>query len=138
MVLIFLIAGSAVTGCAVAPSNPWDDVEVDLSPAVRPDRLPDRPIPVVHPDGFLYDREGLQALDEYFTLAEAAEDIAHLNADEIDQLKRASKALIEAGQAQRRQTEITKDILEDERRHHAWEKAGLYVIMLLGLGAATL
>lgn len=126
-------------GCAATPTpDPWQGIEIDETPAVQCDYLPDRPIPDIVGDRFTYDRDGINQLDEYFILAEACYDIQRATANQVDELKSAAKELVQAGQSQRRVADLRQQIIEDERRQHWLEKAGLYVIMLFGLGAAAL
>ena len=138
----FLVAGSlliALSACASAPpSNPWDDLEVDTGSAVRPYPLPDRPDVIVTPDGLLLDREAVETLDDYFIIAEGNTDIAEAHAAQVNELRAASASLIEAGRAQRQQAEILRATLQDTRRQCVYEKASLYALILIGLGASTL
>lgn len=132
-----ILCFAVLTGCATQSVNPWETIDVDETPAVRPDTLPARPIPMVIEEGLLYDRQQINDLDAYFIAAEAAEDIANANADQVNELKRASASLVEAGAAQRRQTEIVREILSDTRRQCAMEKTGLTLLTLLSLGVAA-
>ena len=137
--LILCLVGSSLTGCATAPDeNVWIGIDVPADPAVRPDPLPDRPIPLIRDGGLLFTGDQIRALEEYFILAESAEDIAHANADQIDELRKAAAALVDAGEAQFKVAAIRRQIIEEERRQHTFEKVGLYGIILAVIGVAAL
>lgn len=138
MLLMFCLGGSVLTGCATVSPNPWTPLDADTSETTTCDPLPDKPIPDIQGDTFVYDGQGTAELDQYFILAEACEKIANAHAKQIDQLKQAASSLVEAGKAQRRVADLRAEIIAEERRKHWIEKAGLYAIIALGIGAASL
>ena len=141
--LTLLAAGASLSlaSCATAPTpDPWADLEVDQTEAQRPVRLPEWPDETSFTeDEITFDLSGARALSAYRATGEGNTEIADANAEQIDELRKAAAALVEAGQAQRRVADLRLEILQEERRHHAWERAGYWTGMLLVIiGAAAL
>ena len=86
----------------------------------------------------MFDLSGARALEAYRVAGAGNTEVALEHAAQIDELHTAAGALVEAGQAQRRVADLRLEILEEERRHHTIEKISLYLLALLGLGAAAL
>jgi hypothetical protein len=100
--------------------------------------LPDQCPFTVTDDGFLYGRTGVDCLESYFIIAEGNTDIGEALSKQVALLKQERNELILAGRSQRKVADLRQNIIEQERRQHWFEKAGLYAIMLFGLGAAAL
>lgn len=124
------------TGCATTPEpNPWD-LQVGTTPATQPFRLPNKCIPSeVTDNAAIFNVQGIQCLQGYYEIAEANTVIAGAHADQVDRLKDSVTALNEAGAAQRRVADIRKQILEEERKHHFFEKLGLWGLVALSISA---
>ncbi len=127
MLKTFLLAG-VLSGCATAAPDPWQGLDVTLSPATAPIHcvlpLPDEVIG----QSIVY--ETSHALEAYRVCSEANEAIVIQHALQIGQLKLARKGLTEAGQAQRRIADMRQTMLEDERRHNFFKSIGLYVVII--------
>ena len=159
---ISLIAGVSLSGCATQPPpNPWESLEPPSGNAVKPIECGDFPFPsavymkdqpVLDENGrqvkridntrffyaedlIVYDNAAVNALEAYRTCSEANYSIAETHAMQIDELKLATRGLIDAGKAQRRISDMRAEIIEDERRHNFYEKISLYAI-ILGLSFA--
>jgi len=106
-------------GCATPPTpDPWQDIEVPTERAERPLRLPQFPDPVnLTNDSVTFDLDGANAISGYIIIAEANTDLVREHSEQIDDLRSASKYLVEAGKAQRRVADLRLEILEEERRH---------------------
>lgn len=131
-ILILLL----LAGCAAAPVNPWDTVEVPTEPAITPLDCSEWPLPVDFTDTSLaFDLDGARLLDAYRACAEANAVIASENAKALDKTNEAVRDLVDAGQAQRRIAEMRAEMLDDERKHHFWQSIGYYVV-IIGLGLA--
>lgn len=116
------------SGCATVTPDPWQDLDVDLSPATEPLYcVMPRPDEVVG-QSIVYTTA--HALEAYRVCSEANEAIASEHAQQIDQLKISRKGLTEAGQAQRQISEMRDEMLRDERKHNFFEKIGLYVLVI--------
>lgn len=128
----YLIILALLSGCATTP-NPWQDLDVDLSPATDPIHcvLP-RPDEVVG-QSIVY--TSAHALEAYRVCSEANEAIASEHVQQIGQLKLARKGLTEAGQAQRHIADMKQEMLDDERKHNFVTSIG-YWIVIIGMGAA--
>jgi len=141
--LTLLAVGASLSlssGCATAPaSDPWAKVEVDLTPAERPVRLPEWPQETSFTeDEVTFDLSGARALEAYRVTGEGNTELAEEHAAQIDDLKDAAATLIETGQAQRRVADLRLEILQEERRHHFIEKITLYAGAILILGVSAL
>lgn len=141
--LILLAAGASLllsSGCATTPApDPWADVEVDQTAAQLPVRLPEWPQETSFTeDEVTFDLSGARALAAYRVVGEGNTELAEEHAAQIDDLKEAAAALVEAGRAQRRVADLRLEILQEERRHHLIEKITMYAGALLLLGAAAL
>jgi hypothetical protein len=111
-------------------------LDTDISPATTPLDCGTFPFPSeTYKTHVVYDKAGLNDLNAYRTCSEANEAIVSEHAQQIGQLKLARKGLTEAGQAQRRISDMKEQMLEDERRHNLWQTSGLYVV-ILALGFA--
>lgn len=125
-----------LTGCATQAPNPWEGLTVELTPATIPLDCGSFPVPAEATDSmFVYDVQGANDLNDYRQCSEDNEAIAGEHAKQINQLKIAKKALVEAGQSQRNIADLRQTMLEDERRHHFWSSIG-YWIAIVGMGAA--
>lgn len=126
--LTFLLVG-VLSGCASVPPNPWADLEQDTTAATEPldcvMPLPDR----VEGQSIVYD--SAVPLEEYRVCSEANQQIAGEHVETIDQLQIANAGLIEAGKAQHNIAAMKQEMLEDERRHHAWQTVG-FILMIIG------
>ena len=130
---LFLI-GISLSGCAVAPPNPWEAVTVDETETATPIPLPALPAPVVVGDRLELDAEQAAQIRDFAIIARANTEMAAEYARAIDDRKVANTALIEAGKAQRMQSEMRREMLEDERKHNLWNNLLLYgVIIVMGV-----
>jgi len=80
-------------------------------------------------DAIVYDQAGTNDLEAYRVCAEANEFLVSEHAQQIGQLKVTRRALVEAGQSQRRIAEMRLTMLEDERRHHLWSNIGYWILI---------
>ncbi len=88
-------------------------------------------------DSVTFDLDGANAISAYIVTSEANTGIAYEHSEQIDDLRVATKALVDAGKAQRRVADLRKEILEEERRHWFWEKTGYWAgFLIIGLGLA--
>ena len=133
LALLFLIG--VLSGCVSAPAeNPWDGLTVETDPATAPIDCGAFPVPTGATDAeIMYDKAGTNDLEVYRVCSEANEGIAAEHAAQIGQLKLARKGLTEAGQAQRRVSDLKGEILQEERQHMFWERIGLWVIAIAGV-----
>ena len=136
---ILWTAGALLSGCISAPApNPWDTVDVAPTATTRPLPLGKFPQPASFDDNTItYDASGVGELDAYRDRAEANTIVADSHADQVIELKAATRALVEAGKAQRRVADLNKEILADERRHWFWERLSYWAGLIL-IGASTL
>ncbi len=77
-----------------------------------------------------YDEAGTNALEAYRVCSEANQDNVDEHAAQIQQLKVARAALVDAGKAQRNIANMRQQMLEDERRHHFWQSLGYWVLIV--------
>jgi len=128
-----------LAGCATPPSpDPWTDIQVPTARAEKPLSLPEFPSPAsMTTDTVTFDIEGANAVSAYIVVAEANTDIAYQHSEQIDDLRAASRYLVDAGKAQRKVADLRLEILEEERRHWMFEKAA-YIggFLLIGLAVA--
>ena len=89
-------------------------------------------------DTVTFDLQGATALLKFQTAAEGNTEIAAAHAAQITELQKALAGMLEAGRAQRRISDLRLEILQEERRHNAIEKIGLYALMIAALGVAAL
>lgn len=129
----YLIILALLSGCATTAPNPWQGLDVDLSPAANPIHcvLP-RPDEIIG-QSIVY--ESAHALEVYRVCSEANEAIVIEHAAQIGQLKIARKGLVEAGQAQRHIADMREQMLADERKHNFFQSIGLYAV-IIGMGFA--
>ena len=134
--LLSLISSALVASCATQSPNPWQGLEVETQRAAIPLDCLRFPLPSeTIGDTVVYDVSGLNALNAYRQCSEANEAIAYEHAQQIDQLKIARKALVEAGRAQRNIADMKEQMLMDERRYHFFQSIGLYMV-IIGMGLA--
>lgn len=131
---LFLV-GVLISGCSTVQTNPWDDIELDEDPVEAPLALPELPKPTIVGDQVVLDASQASRIREYGIIARANTMMAQEYSTSINERKRANTALVEAGQAQRVQSEMRLQMLQDERRHNAWTSIG-YWIIIIGLGTA--
>ena len=127
MFATFFLVG-VLSGCAVQPENPWQDLTVEVEPATEPLEcvmpLPDG----VVGQSIVY--ETAHALEAYRVCSEANEALAGEHVAQIQQLKIARQNLVEAGQAQRHIADMRQEMLQDERQHHFWTSIGYWVVIV--------
>ncbi len=140
LTLLAVGASLSLASCATTPApDPWATVEVDQTPAAVPAKLPEWPQETSFTeDEVSFDLSGARALEAYRIAGEGNTELAEEHAAQIDDLKDAAQILVETGKAQRRVAELRKEILEEERRHHAIEKLGYYMGMLLVIAGAAI
>ena len=133
---LFLIL--TINGCATSPApNPWDGIEASEYTAEQPLTLAEWPEPTSFGDDVVtFDLAGAKALTEFKIAAETNTDLATEHALEIDQLNMAVTNLAQAGAAQYKLTEMSNQILAEERQRHFYEKITYWVLLLL-FGAAA-
>jgi hypothetical protein len=102
--------------------------------------MPAWPEPIeFNQDTVTFDLEGARALEAYRVTGAGNTEIAAAHADQVDELRTAATYLLEAGQAQRKVADLRREILEEERRAHTYEKIGLWAMLVLVIaGAAVL
>ena len=129
LAILFLVG--VLSSCATVPAeNPWQDLTVDEKPAATPIRCGAFPVPSgVTADTIVYDQAGTNDLEAYRVCAKANEALVEAHSQQIGQLKVTRRALVEAGQSQRRIAELRLTMLEDERRHHFWSGLGYWVLI---------
>jgi len=133
---VTLLTVGVLTGCATTEVNPWESIEVPREAAQQPVQPPTWPIPATFDDeGATFTLEQLRVLDVFREISDANLAIAREHAAQIEVLQDALAALVEAGQAQRVVADMRSQMLEEERKHNAVEKVGLW-ILVLGLAAA--
>lgn len=122
-----------LSGCATPTPNPWVGLETNTDPVVGPVRcsmpLPDR----VEGQSIVYD--SAHDLEAYRVCSEANAELVTEHAATVQQLKLARSGLVDAGQSQRNIADMRLQMLEDERRHHAWSSIGYWVV-IIGLAAS--
>lgn len=121
----------ALSGCASAPpNNPWIALTTETSAAATPLDCGSFPVPTESDTtGVVYDKSGLNRLNDYRKCSEANESIADEHAKQIDQLKISRKNLTEMGRAQRNIADMKQEALDDERRSNFFQSIGLYVVI---------
>ena len=135
-----LLAAGLLAACATSNDpNPWDDLEVETEPAPRPVALPDWPSPIHYDaDTVTFDLEGAKRLERFRVVSVGNYDMAEASADEVDALNDAAGHLIEAGKAQRALTDLQRQIVEEERRRHFFEKITYWAGFAIIIAAASL
>ncbi len=135
-ILVLSLISLSLASCATLVPNPWVGLDVDLSPAATPLDCGSFPLPTeITETHVLYDKAGLNDLNAYRLCSEDNEAIVTEHALQIGQLKIARKGLVEAGQAQRRISDMREQMLADERRHNFFQSIGLYAV-IIGMGFA--
>jgi len=123
-----------LSGCATQTLNPWDGLTTETSPAATSLDCGKFPLPAEATETHVvYDKAGLNDLNAYRQCSEANEAIVTEHALQIGQLKLARKGLVEAGAAQRRITDMHKQMLEEERRSHLISTVGWAAIAIAGI-----
>jgi len=123
-------------GCATPTPNPWDGIETSTT-AVQPSELARWPEPTSFgEDAVTFDLAGAKALTEFKVAAEANTVIAAENAAQVDQLNVAVTNLAQAGAAQKRLTDMSNEILKEERTRHMYERITYWGLLIL-FGAAA-
>ena len=86
-----------------------------------------------------FDLAGARALFNYQEASEGNHVIASELSNQVKALKSEADHLVAAGRGQRRISDLQREILQEERRNHAIEKASLWAaILLVLLGVAIL
>ncbi len=131
----FLISLSLVlSGCATTTPNPWIGLDVSLEAATTPIDCGSFPLPSESTETHVvYDKSGLNALNAYRQCSEVNEAIAGEHVLQIGQLKIARKGLVEAGQAQRRISDMRQEMLKEERLSHLISTVGWAAIAIAGI-----
>ena len=125
-VLVFLLSG-----CATTTPNPWTGIEVSSKAAATPVDCGRFPLPSdVIGDDIVYDNAAANDLEAYRACSEANKGIASEHAQQIDQLRIATRGLVEAGKAQRNIADMKQQMLDEERRHHFWQSLGYWVLIV--------
>ena len=115
-------------GCATAPAdNPWDSIEVPSEAIETPLPCDELPAPVA------LDEIGKGRIEAMRTCAMANYDIASEHITQIKQMRLAAQDLVNAGKAQRRITDMHKQMLEEERRSHLISTIGWAAIAIAGI-----
>ena len=126
---LFLV-GVLISGCSTVQTNPWDAVELDETPVEAPLALPELPKPTIVGDTVVLDSGEAALIRAYGIIARANTTMAEEYSKSINERKRANTALVEAGQAQRIQSEMRLEMLEDERRHNFFTSIGYWVVII--------
>ena len=121
------LAAGALLGCAAPQTNPWDSVEIPAEAVEAP--LPCSELPA--PEAF--DEIGKGRIAALSACAQANYDIAAEHVAQIEDMRRAAQNLLDGAQHQRRIADMKQEMLQEERRHHFYEKIGLYAV-IIGLG----
>ncbi len=100
----------------------------------------DWPAPIdITEETVTFDVEGARMLEVYRVAGGGNTEIAEEHAGKIDDLQTAVKALVDAGKGQRLIADMRLEILEEERRHHFWERLAYYAGMVFVIiGAVVL
>jgi len=131
---LFLI-GTLCSACATTQPNPWDSIELDEKPVEAPLVLPELPKPTIVGDTVVLSPDQAAQVRDYGIIARANTIMAQEYAKAINERQRANTALVGAGKAQRIQSEMRLEMLEDERRHNFFTSIGYWVV-IIALGAA--
>jgi len=123
--LLCLVGG--LLACATPPVNPWDSIEV-------PSEAIETPLPCDElPEPEALDDIGKGRIEAMHECAMANYDIASEHVTQIKKLRLATRDLIEAGQAQRRISDMHKQMLEEERRSHLISTIGWAALAVAGI-----
>jgi len=127
----YLLLLILLSGCATTTPNPWTDLEVSTKAATTPVDCGRFPLPSdVIGESIVYDNAAMNDLEAYRACSEANKGIAAEHAQQIDQLRIATRGLVEAGKAQRNIADMRQQMLEDERKRNFFEKIGLYIVVI--------
>ncbi len=134
--VLSLISFIGLASCATVSPNPWNGFDTEITVTVTPIDCGQFPLPSESTgDTFVYDRAAANDLNDYRQCSEANEGIASEHTKQIDQLKIAKKALVDAGRSQRNIADMRQTMLEDERKHHFFSTIG-YWVAIIGMGIA--
>jgi hypothetical protein len=130
--LILSILGASLSSCASTPTpNPWDDIVVPAEGATVPLDCGEFPLPNdLSEDDITYSADGVRALEAYRVCSETNQQIGAAHAEQVDDLRRGTAALVDAGKHQRAIAEMRREMLEEERRHALWERVQYWVVIL--------
>ena len=129
------LCGLILVGCATTQTNPWDDIELDEAPVEAPLTLPELPKPTIVGDTVVLDANQAAQVRSYGIIARTNTTMADEYSKAINERKRANTALVEAGKAQRVQTSLLREQIQDERRHNFFTSIGYWVV-IVALGFA--
>lgn len=138
-----LASSLALLGCyaPLARENPWEGLRRASDGVVEPLPLPDLPTPIVlERDGqelVAFDGEGRRSLLELVEVAEANTQIADELRSALQEQDTAYNALVDAGAAEYRLSEMREEMLREERRARFVERIGHWVLIGV-LGVASL
>lgn len=126
---LFLIAGVS-SGCATPTPNPWNEIDVTVTPAATPIECGSFPYPTeVIGESVVYDNAALNDLEAYRVCSEANKQIAQEHAQQIRYLKESRMHLVEAGKSQRMIADMRQQMLEEERKARFWNNLTLYAVI---------
>ena len=126
---LFLV-GALISGCSTVQTNPWDSIETEETPVTGPLVLPELPKPTIVGDTVVLDASQAAQIRAYGIIARANTTMAEEYSKSINERQRANTALVEAGKAQRVQSEMRLEMLEDERRHNFFTSIGYWVVII--------
>ena len=134
---LLAVGASLSSGCAsTPPADPWASIAPHDEVVAQPVALGAWPAPVSETlTTVTFDLPGAVALLEFQTASEGNYRVAAALADQVTELHAEADHLVAAGRAQRRVADLLKEVIAEERRHHAWEKAGLYAAIVLLIAA---
>ncbi len=139
VLLLLGVLSLALSSCAGTPTpDPWADYDPDTKPVAEPVALGAWPAPIeITETAVTFDLAGATALELYRVVGAGNTVIAGDLSTQVREQRTEIQQLLIAGKGQRRTTDMLKDQLATQQRHHAWEKAGLYGGMLLTIGACA-
>lgn len=133
-ILALSLISFALASCATPIPNPWIGLDTGTEVASMPLDCGSFPLPSEdYKTHVVYDKPTFNDLNDYRRCSEANAAIVTQHALQISQLKIARKGLVEAGAAQRRITDMHKQMLEEERRSHLISTVGWAAIAIAGI-----
>ena len=100
------------------------------------DGIQDWPVPTeITETTITFDIAGASMLEDYRIIGAGNTETAGELSQQVVQLQIEANHLANAGRGQRVISDMRKEILEEERKKHFWEKVGLYAGMLLLLAS---